>query len=396
MTKAVILESSLGATSNRGHPEHFVQGTIKVFSNHSIHTQLLIHKNNCGAVACGERVTPCLTHSLHEHISSDPYDGRLLDFFHCKGQLACDLDAVAAAVSDADLFLLPTATPRELAGLALWLQQRQIRARVAAIFHWGGETTFVPGTVEGALLRQAARDLSSCRPIAVQFRATHERLATGLTGPLSSPVILSPSMTYFGNDSSRRVKDRMLKHRSLTRMGILGGIRPEKGAQMLLEIAQGLRSLTSPIQLTVQAHGQNHPLLLLSESEIGVPIHVAPEWLPEDQMADLCSSLDVAVLPYDRNVYSHAVSGIFTFLSGLGVPCIVPSGTWMSDRIQTGETAGISYEGDSPSDIADALRKYMARKHELRLASANLASNWRSNYDATSCADQLVAFARTA
>ncbi len=113
-------------------------------------------------------------------------------------------------------------------------------------------------------------------------------------------------------------------------------------------------------------------------------------WLDEDEMHRVCGTLDLAVLPYERQFYSQAVSGVFTLMTAFGVPCIVPSETWMSSRIEEGEAAGVVYRGDSAEAVNIAVGEAMNKLDQLKGLSMGKAQLWRSRYSPESWIGDLL------
>jgi glycosyltransferase involved in cell wall biosynthesis len=107
----------------------------------------------------------------------------------------------------------------------------------------------------------------------------------------------------------------------------------------------------------------------------------------------MCQSLDLAILPYDRWFYGQAVSGIFTLLAGIGVPCVVPSSTWMSDRITADETVGVVYEGNSAEDISARVEGAIVNIAQIASACRARSKHWREKYSGDAVVGEIIKFA---
>lgn len=373
----IIIDSSLAASYHRGHPEHFVSGFSDICAKNGYQAKVICHQNHFGTFSCAAPVIPSLSASLHDTSSVDSYDGRLDDFETFENRFLEDLLASGESVSAGDLVFLPTASARELAGLGKWLQYLGVPVRVAAIFHWGTARTLAPGSLDATLMRRASRRIVSANPLEIWYRATTEGLAQALSGPLDQHVDLTTSLTFLGTAPGRSDEN------TLKRIGILGGARREKGEDVIPDLIQISTAAHQDIEFVVQDHriSDDESSALAADSP---RVTLLKGWIDESEMQRICGTLDLAVLPYERQFYSHAVSGIFTLMTGFGVPCIVPSDTWMSRRIEEGEAEGIVYQGDSVGAIHAALAEAVANLDQLKDSSMRKSRGWRSRYSAES------------
>ncbi|MDF3983892.1 hypothetical protein P3W24_18265 [Luteibacter sp. PPL201] len=372
-----MIDSSLAASYHRGHPEHFATGFAESCVRKGHPARVICHKRHFADFSCAVPVVPALSASLHDRSSNDEYDGGLDDFHVFESRFVEDLLASGETVSAGDLILMPTASARELAGLGKWLCHLGTPVRVAAIFHWGNARSLNAGTLDAALMRRAGRSIKAARPVEVRYTATTVELARALSGPLDQKVDLTTSLTFLGA-MSRKPRQSERK-----RIGILGGARREKGEDIIRDLIGRALADRHDIEFVVQDHRvpQGDPSMLAPESP---RVTLLGGWLDEDDMQEICGTLDLAVLPYERQFYGDAVSGVFTLMSGFGVPCIVPSGTWMSRRIQEGEAAGIVYHGDDAQAVHAALVEALDTLGPLQNASAEKVPQWRSKYSAES------------
>ncbi|WP_333676420.1 hypothetical protein [Dyella sp.] len=379
----IIIDSSLAASYHRGHPEHFVSGFVESCASRGYQAKVICHQNHFGAFSCAAPVIPALSASLHERWSSDSYDGALDDFQTFENRFLEDLLASGESVCPGDLVFLPTASARELAGLGKWLYHLETSVRVAAIFHWGSAHALEPGSLDAALMRRASRRIATASPLNVWYRATRNELARALSGPLGQQVDLVTSLTFFGTASSEARKNK------LKRIGILGGARREKGEDIVPDLIRLSTAVHQDIEFVVQDHrlSRDDPSGLAMESP---RVTLLRGWLDEDEMHRVCGTLDLAVLPYERQFYSQAVSGVFTLMTAFGVPCIVPSETWMSSRIEEGEAAGVVYRGDSAEAVNIAVGEAMNKLDQLKGLSMGKAQLWRSRYSPESWIGDLL------
>lgn len=379
----IVIDSSLAASYHRGHPEHFAAGFVASCNRRGHRARVICHQRHYAEYSCAAPVIPALSASLHDRLSDDAYDGGLEDFHAFENRFVEDMLASGESVAPGDLILMPTANARELAGLGKWLRHLGTPARVAAIFHWGSAPSLSAGSLDAALMRRASRNIAAAMPVDVRYSATTTELAHALSGPLGQSVDLTTSLTFLGSAPGHR------RQNALKRVGILGGARREKGEDVIPDLIASSTAARHDIEFVVQDHrlSQDDPSLLTPESP---RVTLLRGWLDEDDMQKICRTLDLAVLPYERRFYAQAVSGVFTLMTGCGVPCVVPSGTWMSRRIEEGEAAGIVYHGDTAEVVHAALSEALDTLRQLQERSIGKAGAWISRYSAESWIDDLL------
>jgi hypothetical protein len=384
--RVALIESSIGATPHKGHPEHFAAGFTESVKNSGVGVTILTHKNNLGRFSSNCEIIQALSHSAHERSFKDRFDGKLETFRHAEEALVVDFRAIQSRLLGVDMFLLPTATSKELAGVGRWLQETGVKAKIGAIFHWGGTATYSPGSLDAALLRQAARRVASSNPVGIWYAATHGELAAALEGPLGHPVRAPRSLTFFAGDPHPPGSAGKI------RIGVLGGMRPEKGAGQLCTIADTLARLAPEAELVIQSHSFFGNSSLMDDLRRRPNVAFVQEWLGESEMNALCRSIDLAILPYNRRSYATTVSGIFTLLSGNGIPCAVPSNTWMSDKIDKAEAGGFVFDVSSGEDIGRFVAEVLPKIAEMSSVCRSRLAGWKSAYSADLVVEELLEF----
>lgn len=374
--KIYLLDS--GLVRSRGHDDHFARGFLRCAAGCTCEVEVLAHRNASEDIRSQTGARGVFSRSIYGMRWSDPFDGMLTNFHDHARSFARDLESAALPLEEDDVLFLPTATPHELAGVGLWLQQRRAAVKVAALFHWGGAKSHQPGTWAGAFLRMAAKSLDAANPKAVWIGATQQALADDIAPVVGRSVHVMPSLTFFGEGAAGKPRPRT--ERPL--IGALGGIRPAKASHLLPEIiATALRDGVYA-RFVVQCHdGQGVP-----EEYQRLAAHpqvtVLDRWLNEAEMDRLLTELDVALMPYSRSTYAGMVSGTFTLAAGYGIPCVVPSATWMAERLRGGEAAGVAYDGEGAAVVLGALKSLLSRLDAHRDRARILAEAWRRRYSA--------------
>ena len=380
----LLLDSGLRRAS--GHHQHFAEGFARAAHRRGWHTSIYAHRGLNDEIVGGFETRAVFRHSLYDRLSPDPYEGTLCDYAPLSKTFAEDLLGAATPRGPA-LVLLPTATPAELAGIALWLAGQPEPPRLAAIFHWGDVQTLSRGTLAAALLRRAAKALVAARPADIWFGATHASLAAALGEVLVRPINIVPSLTFFEtsplSESPRDALDTVT-------LIVPGAPRAAKGSAVMRDLAIAAWAERLPVRFIVQAGDDTD----FSASMVGLPgVSVFDGWLHEAALTNAIDGADAALLPYDKRTYSQMVSGVFTLVSGRGRPSLVPEGTWLSERLAAGEAAGLTFRENNVADLLNTIRRFLLERAKLQEQAAARAETWRNAYSAELLVDRLLEWA---
>jgi len=172
------------------------------------------------------------------------------------------------------------------------------------------------------------------------------------------PVAPHPS-TGLTDTDFRNTNKSLTPKTSLTKFNVLfpGSPRPEKGYLASIECAKLLADIPylRPIIRHAPTFSTPKDMTLLPD---GLPknIKIVEGELDNKQFLELFKLADICVLPYSREAFSNRTSGLLIDSIYCGVPCVVLSGTWLSNLVikyGCGEIVDII----SPESIFDAVNK---------------------------------------
>jgi hypothetical protein len=160
-----------------------------------------------------------------------------------------------------------------------------------------------------------------------------------------------------------------------------GGARVEKGYDLLPPLVDRLRG---KMRLTVQSGPigagtdpsvqQTHraltrmagPDLVLLERSLDLPAYM-----------DLIASTDLMLLPYQADAYGPRSSGILAEARAMGIPAVVPRGTWMAEA--AGPSPCVLFDG--PADFIASVERALRCLPELTMALRDAAPAWRRTHN---------------
>jgi hypothetical protein len=243
-------------------------------------------------------------------------------------------------VRDADRVLLTVATQCETAALARWAGRRSRVPWVCVLFLSDRWNCAEARTAEPAELAATAVELGHLDTRVLRrfvLTASTQGLASELTSRLRQPVCAVPATLNYDD-----FPDVTAVPHPVPVLGLLGGTRPEKGSGLLVGLVTTLADL--PVEIVVQAFDEGtdevtfaqvlglagRPRVRLLEGTLGCA----------DYVRDL-AGLELLLCPYERRNYVQRNSGLFCEAAAACIPSVVPSGTWLAQRVEQGRAAGI-------------------------------------------------------
>ena len=169
-----------------------------------------------------------------------------------------------------------------------------------------------------------------------------------------------------------------------------GGARAEKGYHLLPLLAKRLRG---QVRLTIQSGpvgSGTDPFVQKAHRALrrmaGPNLVLLERSLDPPEYLDLIGNADLMLLPYSAEAYGPRSSGILAEARALGIPAIVPQGTWMADV--AGPLPTVIF--DRPAGFVPAVERALARLPELTIALRQAAPSWRAMHSPDAVVQALI------
>jgi len=344
---------------------------------------VLGHKKADAELSDFFEIARVFSQSHYEYLSSDPYSMLLDDLLTGGRTFGRELiDADFYDVQGDDVVILPTAGPREIAGLCWCLQQRHLRPKVVALFH-SVEPPQAPlnkGSSAGAIYRHVGRLLHATidRRRALVL-ATNETLAKELSLPLGLDVAKAPVPVWYDPNLTRAVVTNRLGQPAI--VTFMGQMRWNHGYKEIPDIVAAINRKDIFARCIIHVGAPDEKLDLSAYSKLqdtGVAEIVAG-YRSEEEIAGLVKRSTVIVLPYDRRSYRNRVSAVMCTAIAGGCACVVPSKTWLEKQVEERRAAGVVYSGDTPESVADAVQVVLAHSDAYSEQARSRARHWIEN-----------------
>jgi glycosyltransferase involved in cell wall biosynthesis len=159
-----------------------------------------------------------------------------------------------------------------------------------------------------------------------------------------------------------------------------GGARAEKGYDLLPPVIDRLRG---KMRMTIHSgpiNAEADPGVQQAHRRLrhmaGPDVVLLERLLDPPEYMDLLASTDLMLLPYQADEYGPRSSGILAEARAMGVPAIVPRGTWMADA--AGASPCVLFDG--PADFVSAVERTMRRLPEVSHEMREAAPSWRQTH----------------
>ena len=157
-----------------------------------------------------------------------------------------------------------------------------------------------------------------------------------------------------------------------------GGARAEKGYHLLPSLAERLHGR---VRLSIQSGpvgSGTDPLVQKAHRALrqmaGPDLVLLERSLDPFEYLNLIGNADLMLLPYSADAYGPRSSGILAEARALGVPAIVPRGTWMAEA--AGPLPAVIFDG--PAGFIPTVESALVRLPELTVALRQAAPSWRA------------------
>ena len=220
--------------------------------------------------------------------------------------------------------------------------------------------------------------------------ATNRTLADALSRVFAMPVGISPAPMWYSDEP---VENPPSRARPLATF--IGHMRPSHGYSIVPAVVREIAALDPSVQCAISLGEVNRKLPLdeyLQLRKSGLA-DVRVGWQPDRVMTTLIRESTVVVLPYARDTFRTSISGLLAHAAAHGRPCVAPSDTTMADQIDAGEVIGLTYEGEEPRAIAEAVVEVVQGSAGYLADARRVADAWRKTQSGPALVEQLMSWA---
>jgi glycosyltransferase involved in cell wall biosynthesis len=359
---------------------------------------IIAHRRMGAAAIEGVRIVPHFTETTYAVRHSDPVTGRLDDYRVFNDLLLDDLSALPRSqFRPTDCVLVPTTTENHLAGYLGWMKGFDPVEAPLFVIH----LMFPSGMAVDAAGEAVMDD---------PLRALFYRLADRVAQEGGPPVHIFASGGQHAAEFSALLGRPIAPHplpirpepaaAPAARRALLfaGDARVDKGVALLPallpQLAEAHPDWTFAAHVNAdtawgeaRAAAEALPPLAQAAPNIALSFgRLAPE-----AYLDVLRGARIALFPYDPALYRRKSSGVLWEAISLGLPVVVPQGTWLEHEARHWGAGHVAYADHGAEPIAEAFAQALPRIAALEALSAEAGARYRAANGAGALIDQVAA-----
>jgi glycosyltransferase involved in cell wall biosynthesis len=292
-----------------------------------------------------------------------------------------------------DLVLFPNIVQYQIEGIRGWLLNLPAERRPRVVIKLGWLTFAMPHYRDrqnkellALLYRFAIRRLVSAHPRTwicsdtEEMVSQFEMICAVKVHLLPLPVILDDLPSRATGDS--RVCVAYLGHASLF-----------KGVQLLPDVIRSVVAQEGAPHFLIQAYGDPQLCATLQRELAGFPanaVALTVGAVDAETYRGFLQQAHIVLLPYAKEFYGWASSGIFSEAMSLGKVVIVTADTWLARQLEKFHGGGVTVAALNAQELAGAIRQAVRSLPELSALAAAAAPLWKKHNSPSSFVDTVL------
>jgi len=387
-----IFDPQLNASD--GHYLEYDSAVATELRRRGIHTSLLGSTRRTGALSAPGDTRPVFTAEIFDQISHDRLVWALEDFDQIGSQFHKNLASLdTGQFSVTDIAFFPNLTQNQLGGIRAWICGLPPERRPILILKFS-YLTYAMGYVQRRpnkeliplMFRFGIRSLLAAHPRTV-ICTDSEEIAGELKVISDSVVPILPLPLTI--DEELAPHDR----RALC-VSYLGYPSSLKGFHLLPQIiAQFGKGPNSP-HFLIQSYSDREGCSQIENALEGLPnVTLIRGFVSRPTYNELLRRADIVLMPYLREFYGWATSGIFAEALSAGKVVVVPEQTWMSRQLASYRAGGTTFAVQDANHITAALRRALSNFGSLSQSASSARAAWKAHHCPASFVDRFLALA---
>jgi hypothetical protein len=358
---------------------------------------IIAHRRFAPATIGGVRIVPHFTETTYAVRHTDPVTGRLDDYRVLNDLLGEELAALPRHdFRPSDCVLVPTTTENHLAGYLGWMKGFDPREAPLFVVH----LMFPSGVAVAPGGRSVVED---------PLRALFYRLADRVGQEPGPPVHLYASGGQHAAEFSALLGRPVPPHPVPIRpepgapaparaLLFAGDARIDKGVALLPELMPRLAAAHADWRFAAHVNAASSwgearaaAEALPAVAAAAANIELTTGRLAPEAYAGLLRGARIALFPYDPALSRRKSSGVLWEAISLGLPVVVPEGTWLEHEARHWGAGHVAYRSHGVAAIAEAFAEALPGIATLQARSAEAGERYRAANGAAALVDQVAA-----
>jgi glycosyltransferase involved in cell wall biosynthesis len=338
---------------------------------------------------------PLFSHGMFDEVANDPLTWALENFVKLGRDFRADLSKIAVErFRSGDLAFFPNIIQYQISGVRDWIVELPPACRPNLVLKPSYLTYAMPYLQSRAnkeivplLYRFSMRQLATDHPRTFICTDTDEMVKqfarlSGLPVHLLPLPLLSEEGT--AQERSGPAVVTYLGHASML-----------KGFHLLPEVLKRVLADGIASHFVIQSYG---------DPGLRTPVEQALSAIARDKVTlivgtvdaqtykGLLQQADIVLLPYVREFYGWASSGIFSEAMSLGKVTVVTEGTWPAQQLVKFGGGGVTFRNLDVESVAGAIGRAVSELPRLKERAALATPAWRRHHSPAALVDHLLGF----
>jgi glycosyltransferase involved in cell wall biosynthesis len=335
----------------------------------------------------------------------DPICG-WLNAFHIAAEITREDLSRIDDIGPDDVMYFSSALPAQLFALAQWMGSLPRDKLPLVVVEFGIDPGVDVEQGPNGLIYRLDDPRVQARPFLYRSAAARipgpvaSRLQMITFDQASSDAFCSVLAKHVGVLPTPHIATAPLRSRSGKRpitIAVLGNQRPEKGYQLMPEVARSL--LRSNAEIRILCHNANPEAMQETQTQLRDLAAQDPRLVLDESLAggDLWQQLldvsDLVILPYASPRFAISYSAVAVEAIANGIPLVVPAGTTMARLVQEFGGAGTTFDRPDVPAIVDAAQRALDRFDALATGARAGAELWGHLHGPRNMLDAMLALA---
>ena len=380
-----------------GHYATYDAAVVAELKSRGIETRIYGSAKKSASVASGIDARPLFARGMFEEVGGDPLAWALENFVQLGAEFCADLTTLDAEDFRADdVVFFPNIIQYQINGVRDWVMGLAPDRRPMLVLKPSYLTHLMPylqrrpnKEVIPLLFRYSMRRLAGDHP-RTRFTSDTEEMVKQFAALSGLPVHLLPLPLIMPYDTASPADG------SRPSVVYLGHASMLKGFHLLGDVLKRVLAGADAPHFVVQCYGEGQLCGMLKKATAQLPpekLTLIEGTVDADAYARLLRGADIVLLPYAREFYGWASSGIFSEAMSLAKVIVASEGTWPAQQLEKFAGGGVIIKTLDAAGIADAIGAAVRSLKPLQERASAAAAAWRAHHSAASFVDKLLALA---
>lgn len=378
-----------------GHYANYDAAVIAELQRRGIETVVYGSARSVSTANSNLSAKPIFSRDIFDEIGRDPVTWALENFVELGAEFYSDLASVdPSGFAKSDVAFFPNIVHNQIDAVREWVVRLPDDRRPSIVLKLSYLVHAMPFIQQRRnkemipiLFRFVMRRITANHPRTWLCSDTEEMVKQ--FGEISEvPIHLLPLPLVIKDTGGQSNRDA-----TIMRVAYLGHTSMLKGAHLLPEIVQRVWADGNGPHFLIQLFANAQLCASLKEAFAKTPpgaVTLVDNAVDAATYRKFLNEADIVLLPYAREFYGWASSGIFTEALSIGKVVVVPEGTWLARQVEKFHAGGVIFSAFNAKSIAEAVQRAVRSLPQLTQLASTAAPEWTTYHSPRRFVDTML------